>query len=100
MKPNDGKPVYTVETEFEATGWGSAYEHCMGLGTKFNSVVQSHRLKAVGESDSKAVMHAPTNVPALPAPQTEAEEPKPPAWLTLVTVPSITPQPWPYAAQP
>lgn len=92
MRPKDNKPVFTVETEFDASSWGSAYQHCMGLGDKFDAVVQSHRLKAVDGSGEQAGTQ-PLALPAPPPP----EPPKPaiPAWCGLVTVAMPTPAPWP-----
>jgi hypothetical protein len=89
MRPNDGKPTFTVETEFDADNWHAAWQHCMGLGTKFNAVVLSHRLNAKDEAKGAVKYLPPPAAPAKPA------EPTVPEWATKVSLDPVAVLPWP-----
>lgn len=89
LRPNDGdKKPFTVETEFEQDNWHGAWQHCMGLGVKFDAVVMSHRLTAKDEDTSKTTAY-------LPPPKPKVEEPEVPTWATEVKIQPVVALPWP-----
>lgn len=64
LRPHDGQPPYVVETEFQAVGYPSAWNHVLTLGRKFNATIMSHKLVEV---DADGVIGGDSTTLSLPA---------------------------------
>jgi hypothetical protein len=97
----DGKrEQFTVEHEFEATSWPTAWEHCMATAAKFRARLAAHKMVEVKKDTGELV------APALPPPQPKPEptwqeelraklvEPEP-GWYEGVAIKWTAPAPWP-----
>lgn len=101
LRPHDGQPQYTVETEFKAVSYPQAWEHVSRLGARFNATIVSHRIIEkegdASEGETALFLPAPSAVDAavgLPAP-TLTVNVEPLAWAKSVTIkmPEVKPFP-------
>jgi hypothetical protein len=92
----DGQAApYTVETEFEASSWAAAWEHCLGVATKFGARMSEHRMIEIKPKTGEIIFLPPAPAAAAPV-VPEKKEPDPiPDWFKAVKVVFCTPLPWP-----
>lgn len=74
LRPLDGSAPYTVETQFQAVGYPTAWNHVLALGHKFKATIMSHKLV---ELDDDGVIEGEVVGPTSVAVMNAAEMPKP-----------------------